>query len=136
MTHRRLPTNIPEGKLDRMEIVRDSSKNPDEQDDKGNSLLEKPDQVTSNDKLNAYGESERDAKTEKGEECKMNTWRTRKIIHMEFESDNDVAEQSKNANNMKTEGKVQVTKKTIHNYEFSSEEEEGEHADLKNQEIS
>ena len=30
---------------------------------------------------------------------------------MEFESDDDVAEQSKNANNVKTEGKVQVTKK-------------------------
>ena len=70
------------------------------------SPLEKSDQVTSNDKLNAYGESERDAKTEKGEEHKMNTWRTRKIIHMEFESDDDVAEQSKNANEAKTEGKV------------------------------
>ena len=51
---------------------------------------------------------------------------------MEFESDDDVAEQSKNANNTKTEGKVQVTKKTVHYYEFSSEEEEGEHADPKN----
>ena len=61
----------------------------------------------------------------------MNTWRTRKIIHMEFESDDDMAEQSKNTNNAKTEGKVRVTKKTVHNYEFSSEEEEGEHADTK-----
>ena len=77
-----------------------------------------------------YGESERDAKMEKGKERKTNTWRTRKIIHMEFESDDDVAEQSKNANNTKTEGKVQVTKKTVHYYEFSSKEEEGEHADL------
>ena len=50
---------------------------------------------------------------------------------MEFESDDDVAEQSKNANNTKTEGKVRVTKKMIHYYEFSSEEEEGEHADPK-----
>ena len=58
----------------------------------------------------------------------------RKIIHMEFESDDDVAEQSKNANNAKTEGKVQVMKKTEHYYEFSSEEEEGEHANPKNQE--
>ena len=61
----------------------------------------------------------------------MNTWRTRKIIHMEFESDDDVAEQSKNTNDVKTEGKVQVTKKTVHYYEFSSEEEEGEQVDLK-----
>ena len=121
-------TNIPEGKLDRTETVQDSSKNSDKQDDKKNSLLEKPDQVTSNDKLDTYGESESDAKTEKGEERKMNTWRTRKIIHMEFESDDDVAEQLKNANNAKTEGKVRVTKKMIHYYEFSRKEEEGEHA--------
>ena len=50
---------------------------------------------------------------------------------MEFESDDDVAEQSKNANDAKTEEKVQVTKKTVHYYEFCSEEEEGEHTDLK-----
>ena len=53
------------------------------------------------------------------------------MIHMEFESDDDIAEQLKNANNAKTAGKVRVTKKTIHFYEFSSEEEEGEHADPK-----
>ena len=59
----------------------------------------------------------------------MNTWQMQKIIHMEFESDDDVAEQSKNANDAKTEGKVRVTKKAVHYYEFSSKEEEGEHAD-------
>ena len=58
--------NITEGKLDPMKNVRDSSKNSDEQDDKNNCPLEKSDQVTSNNKLNAYGVSERDAKTEKG----------------------------------------------------------------------
>ena len=67
-------TNIPEGKLDRMKNVRDSSKNTDEQDDKKCSPLEKSDQVTSNDNLNSYGESDRDDKTKKGEECKKNTW--------------------------------------------------------------
>ena len=113
------------------EKCRDSSKNSGKQDDKKNSPLEKSDQVASNDKLNACGESERDAKTEKGEERKMNTWQTQKIIHMEFELDDDVAEQLKNANNAKTEGKVRVTKKTVHYYEFSSEEEEGEHAEPK-----
>ena len=127
-------TNIPEGKLDRTKNVQDSSKNSGEQDDKKCSPLEKSDQVTSNDKLNAYGESERDAKTEKGEERKMNTWQMQKIIKMEFESDDDVAEQSKNSNDAKTEGKVQVTQKTVHYYEFSSKEEEGEHANQKNQE--
>ena len=55
----------------------------------------------------------------------------RKIIHMEFETDDDMAEQSKNANDVKAEGKVRVRKKTVHYYEFSSEEEEGEHADPK-----
>ena len=48
---------------------------------------------------------------------------------MEFESDDDVAEQSKNANHAKKE--VRVTKKMVHYYEFSSEEEEGAHADPK-----
>ena len=67
----------------------------------------------------------------KGEERKTNTWQTRKIIHMEFESDDDMAEQLKNANNAKTEGKARVAKKIVHYYEFSSEEEEGEHADPK-----
>ena len=99
-------TNIPEGKLDHMKNIRDSSKNSGKQDDKKSSPLEKSDQVTSNDKLNAYRESERDAKMEKGKERKTNTWRMRKIIHMEFESDDDMAEQSKNANDAKTERKV------------------------------
>ena len=98
--------NIPEGKLDRMKNVQDSSKNSGEQDDKKCSPFENPGQVTSNDKLKAYGESERDAKTEKGKEHQTNTWQTQKIIHMEFELDDDVAEQSKNTNDVKTEGKV------------------------------
>ena len=38
----------------------------------------------------------------------------RKIIHMEFESDDDVDEQAKNSSNVKTEGKVRVRKKIIH----------------------
>ena len=50
---------------------------------------------------------------------------------MEFESDDDMAEQSKIANNTKPEGKVQVKKKTVHYYESSSKEEEGEHANPK-----
>ena len=99
-------TNIPEGKLGTTKNVQDSSKNPGEQDDKKCSPLEKSDPVTSNDILNAYGESDRDDNPEKGKECKKNTWRMQKIIHMEFKSDDDVAEQSKNANNAKAEGQV------------------------------
>ena len=50
---------------------------------------------------------------------------------MEFETDDDVEEQSKNANDVKAEGKVRIRKKVVHYYEFSSEDEEGEHANLK-----
>ena len=53
---------------------------------------------------------------------------------MEFESDDDVAEPLKNAETVIKEGKVRVTKKTIHYYEFSSDEEEEAHADLKKNE--
>ena len=86
----------------------------------------------SNDTLNAYGESGRDDNPEKGKECKKNTWSTWQVIHMEFESDDDVADQLKNTNDAKVEGKVRVRKKTVHYYEFSSKEEEGEHGDTKN----
>ena len=124
-------TNMPEGTLETTENVRDPSKNTNEQDDKKPSPVEKTDQVTSNDQLNAYEESDRDEDTKKAREFKTNTWRTRKIIHMEFESDDDVDEQAKNSSNMKTEGKVRVRKKTVHYYEISSDEEEGKHADPK-----
>ena len=55
----------------------------------------------------------------------------KKVIHMEFDMDEDVEEQPKNANDVKVERKVQVRKKTVHYYEFSSEDKEGEHTDLK-----
>ena len=54
-----------------------------------------------------------------------------KIIHMLFDMDDDVEEQPKKANDVKVEGKVQVRKKTVHYYEFSSKDKEGEHTDLK-----
>ena len=123
--------NIPEGKLGTTKNVQDSSKNPGEQDDKKSSRLQKSNFVTSNDYLNAYREPGRDDNLEKGEERKKNTWSTRKIIHMEFERDDDMEEQLKNANDVKAEGKVRVRKKTVHYYEFSSEDENGEHGDPK-----
>ena len=55
----------------------------------------------------------------------------RKIIHMEFESDNDMDEQAKNSSDAKVEGKVRVRKKIVHYYELSSDEEEGKCADLR-----
>ena len=126
--------NIPDGKLDYTKNARDSSKNSDKQDRKPSSLLEKPDQLIRKDTLNAYGESKTDDKREKGEERTTNTWQTCKFIHTEFESDDDVAEPLKNADTMKKEGKVRVTKKTVHYYEFSSDEEDEAHADPKKNE--
>ena len=52
--------NMPEGTLETAQNVRDSSKNTSEQDNKKPSPVEKTDQVTSNDQLDAYGESDRD----------------------------------------------------------------------------
>ena len=67
-------TNMPEGTLEATKNVRDSSKNTSKQDDKKCSPLEKTDQVASNDKLNAYGESDRDDDPKKAKEQKKNTW--------------------------------------------------------------
>ena len=62
--------NIPEDKLGAPKHVRDSSKNPGDQDDKKCSPLEKSNPVTSNDNLNAYRESDRDNNLEKGKNVK------------------------------------------------------------------
>ena len=67
-------TNMPECTLETAKNVRDSSKNTSKQDDKKHSPLKKTDQVTSNDKLNAYGESDRDDDPKKAKEHKKNTW--------------------------------------------------------------
>ena len=103
--------NMPECTLETSENVRDSSKNTNEEDDRKPSPVEKTDQITSNVQLNAYEESEREVNLKKAHEAKQNTWRTRKIIHMEFDSDDDMDEQTKNSRNLKTEGKVRVKKK-------------------------
>ena len=55
----------------------------------------------------------------------------RKIIHMEFKSDDDVDEQVKDSSDAKAEGKVRVRKKIVHYYEISSDKEEGKRADPK-----
>ena len=57
---------------------------------------------------------------------------TKKVIHMEFDKDDDVEEQLNNAYDVKAKGKVQVKKKTEHYYEFSSEDKEEEQSDQKN----
>ena len=102
---------MPEYTLETSENVRDSSKNTNEEDDRKPSPVEKTNQITSNVQLNAYEESEREDNSRKANEAKKTTWRTRKSIHMEFDSDHDVDEQTKNSRNLKTEGKVRVKKK-------------------------
>ena len=104
-------TNMPECTLETSENVRDSSKNTNKEDDRKPSPVEKTDQITSNVQLNAYEESDREDDSKKAREAKKNIWRTRKIIHMEFDSDDDVDEQTKNSSNIKMEGKVRVKKK-------------------------
>ena len=99
-------TNMPECTLETNENTRDSSKNTNEEDDRKPSPVEKTDQITSNVQLNAYEESEREDDSTKAQEAKKNPWKTRKIIHMEFDSGDDVDEQTKNSRNLKTEGKV------------------------------
>ena len=123
--------NMSEGILETTKNVQDPSKNTTEEDDKKPSPVEKTNQVTSNDQLNAYVESERDEDSKKAKAVKKNTWRIQKIIHMEFESDDDMDKQAKNSSNMKAEGTVRVKKKIIHYYEISSDEEEGKHTNLK-----
>ena len=103
--------NMPEGTLDAAKNAGDSSKNTSKRDNKKCSPLEKSNQVTSNDNLNAYGASDRDNDLEKVQERKKNTWRMRKIIHMEFESDDDMDKQAKNSSDAKAEGKGRVRKR-------------------------
>ena len=85
-------TNMSEGILETTKNVRDPSKNTTKEDDKKPSPVEKTNQITSNVQLNAYQESDRDEDSKTAQEAKKNTWRTRKIIHMEFESDDDMDE--------------------------------------------
>ena len=53
------------------------------------------------------------------------------MIHMEFESDDDVDEQVKNSSDAKAEGKVRFRKNIVRYCEISSDKEEGKHADPK-----
>ena len=99
-------TNIQEGKLDTMKNAQETGKNSSKQDDKKLSPLEKSNSVNSNDNLKAYRESGRDINLGRNTEWKKKTKNTRKIIHMEFDTDDDMEEQLKNANDVKMEVKV------------------------------
>ena len=87
-----------------------SVKNTSEQDDKRptvkTSPLEKSISVNHNDNLKDYGESGIDNNLGRDKERKKKTKNTKKVIHIEFDTDDDMEEQLKNANDVKTEGKV------------------------------
>ena len=85
-----------------MKNAQDTGKNSGEQDDKKCSPLENSESVNSNDNLKAYGESGRDNNLGRNTERKKKTKNMRKIIHMEFDMDDDMEEQPKNTNDVKT----------------------------------
>ena len=90
-----------------------------------------------NDDLKDYGESgiENDQERgkewkiendqERGKEWKKKAKKTKEVIHIEFNIDDDEKVQTKNAKDGNTERKVRRKKKTIHYYEFSSEDKSG-----------
>ena len=123
-------TNIQEERQGIMKDAQNDGKNPSKQDDKKptvkTSPLEKYLPVKRNDILKDYGESGIDNNPEG-----IKNKKHKKIIHMEFNTDDDVEEQLKNANDGKAEGKVQVKKKTVHYCEFSSEDKSRKQADPK-----
>ena len=92
------------------------------------SPLEKSLPVNHNDNLKDYGESGIDNNPGREKEWKKKTKKTKKVIHMEFDTDDNMEEQPKNANDGKAEGKVQVKKKMVNYYEFSSKDESGKQA--------
>ena len=55
----------------------------------------------------------------------------KEVTHIELNTDDDTEMQPKNANDGKAEGKVRVKKKTIHYYEFRSEDKSGKQVNLK-----
>ena len=118
-----------------MKDARNDGKNPSQQDDKKptarTSPLEKSLPVNRNDDIKDYGESGIDNNPGRERDWKKKMKKTKKVIHMEFDTDDDVEVQPKNANDGKAEGKVRVKKKTVHYYEFSSEDESGKQADPK-----
>ena len=70
------------------------------------SPLEKSLPATRNDNLKDYRESGIDNNPGRDKQWKKKTKNTKKVIHMEFDTDDDVEEQLKNANDGEAEGKV------------------------------
>ena len=87
-------------------------KNPSEKDDKKptakTSPLEKSPPINCYDDLKEYGESGIDINQGRRKEWKKKGKKTKEVIDIEFDTDDDVEVQLKNANDGNTEGKVQV----------------------------
>ena len=129
-------TNI---QAERQGIVKDTcndGKNPSKKVDKKptvkTSPLEKSPPINHNDDLKDYGESGIDNNQGRRKEWKKKAKITKEVIHIEFDLNDDVEVQLKNANDGNTEEKVRVKKKMVHYYEFSSKDESGKQADPKN----
>ena len=91
-----------------------------------NRSLERSSSINSIDDLEDYEESGSENDERKETKRKKNRKKSRKIIHIEFNSDDDKKEQTKNAtdgNQIEVEGKVHIKKKIIHNYELCSEDD-------------
>ena len=128
-------TNIQEESESITKDKQNDGKNPSEQDDKKptsrTSPLEKSLPINHNDDLKDYGESGIVNNPGTDKERKKTTKSMKKVLHMEFDTDDDMEEKPNNANDGKAEGKVRVKKNMVHYYEFSSEDESRKQADLK-----
>ena len=102
--------NIQEESENITKDVRNDGRNPSKQDDKKptarTSPLEKTLPINHNDDLKDYRESGIDNNPGWDKEQKKKTKNMKKVIHMEFNMDDDVEEQPKNANDGKAEGKI------------------------------
>ena len=103
-------TNIQEESKGITNDTCNDSKNSSEQDNKKptarTSPLEKSLPIKPNDDLKDYGESGIENNQGRGKEWKKKAKKTKEVIHIEFNMDDDMEMQLKNANDRKAEGKV------------------------------
>ena len=115
--------------------AQNDGKNSSENEDKNPTVktrpLEKSCPINPNDDLRDYGESGIENNQEREKEWKKKAKKMREVIHIEFDMDDDEKVQTKNAKGRNIEGKVQIKKKMIYYYEFSSEDESRKQAELK-----
>ena len=108
-------TNIQEERQGIMEDAQNDGKNPSKQDDMKptarTSPLEKSLPINCNNNLKDYGESGKDNNSGRDTEQKTKTKNMKKVIHMEFDMDDDMEEQLKNANDGNVKGKFEWKRK-------------------------